>query len=1662
METLRVLGLLMHKNYLIRKRQWKMSVFGEFLVPVGLIILIWAIRNLTAVPSVKIDTPKYYDSISRDSIINQQNFRVKTILYAPENYFTKKFMTELTTNCLPMSEYEKVTIKGFDTEEKLLLEYQINSTIFNELIAIIMDNNVGDNSNDFHYKFRTKFPANPFNDLFNIFNRDMYRYFMKFNILIYQTCMDETFIKIKSKSTELNQNFSIQRVPDPPHVKPDLADNIFRQLLAALAVVSLMIPLLIETAKASNEKFLGVNILMSMNGVSDRLNLFSWLLSGLIFMSVSCIIPSIIFLVFSFGHAVPFLYYGNIFIIWLVWTLHVAHLLSMGIHLSGYFSKRQFIMFGLLIMIVGSMSLQTYGLTEKSFPIVPYLGIIFPNLLLYRAIGEINYYETIAEGINWSNLFNVGNSAYKFGGSIGMIMILTILGTVLHFSLAVYLYAVNPGKYGVKKDLLYFLQCNKKNHEEDVEKYEIHKGDDKLFESVPNGVYTAGIQIRNLKKTYNIGLFNKTKINALKGISLDLFKGQITALLGHNGAGKTTMMSILTGMMSSSEGSVFVNSKNIKSNFRDIMNDMGLCTQENMVFPLLTVREQLIFFAKLKGKTNNKVAIEETVNVFLKKLNLYEKRNVLPEKLSGGQKRRVCLGMALVGDPSILILDEPTSGLDPESRRVIWDILLKMRGRKTILISTHDMEEADILGDRVAIMHTGQLRSYGTSMFLKKSMGENNLEITLSVEPCCDAEKIKNELGRNGKITNTDGSKIQLNIPDSDELPDALDKLERMKKDLGISGLSVSLISLEQVFLKVTQDDDGSEKSIGPFESLVYKLKGTNLLLQAINALIYKKIIYTWKNLSTIFIMILLVFFGLMSISLVLRETSVLSPEEKITPIRLDMYFEPKTFYSNNFKDYAEKYKELSHDMGGTSTPIEEKSLNEGLMKLIKTNFQYYNNHLIAAAGFDKTSNGTLSVNAFYSNNPFYSLPISVNMLSNTLAKTRLGNDVSISFSLQPLPSSTKLYQDNTMLNGFTTSVIFVFLFFPTLALFVIHPLRESSTGVKHLQKMTGVSYFSYWGTILLLDFIVFLVLVGLIIGGFIAMDLILDIRIFQQKEILILFMSLILFGVNTLPLVYSFSFLNIESSSAVRIITYIPLAFVSVELVMMIVNIYLDAYRAVQIIRPIQKGLFLLVPYVSFFHNQISFFITAQTNARCKRMPNEFYDESCRSSPRFDICCMLGCYDGKCERPVDYFSDFDKDVTLEESLVYLALTPLLYFAILAVLEYNVVGTLIKKYKKLEPVIDPTDEQVQAEKNAISQKIFALTRQNIDMAHKDIATNVSHLTIEEFSSNLSRTADQTFLVYELRKRYGNVQAVEDVSFGVRKRECFGLLGVNGAGKSTTFRMMTGGEIPDVGIMFLDDKDYVKNKTYFLSQMGYCPQNDALITSLNAYDHLRLFARLRGIPSYQVEKEVATWIKRLNLNACAKQPSGTYSGGNKRRLNIAIALIGLPSLVLLDEPTTGVDPGARRSLWNVIQSCQASGQAVVLTSHSMEECEALCNRLSIMVGGKLVCIGPSQELKQRFGAGYDVQVKINPGKSQLQIVEIKREITQALQCQLVDENSGYLMYHIASCDITWRRMYDIMYEIKNKYDCIEDFSVLSSTLEQLFLLFARAATQPTKR
>ncbi|KAL3172908.1 hypothetical protein MRX96_012652 [Rhipicephalus microplus] len=216
---------------------------------------------------------------------------------------------------------------------------------------------------------------------------------------------------------------------------------------------------------------------------------------------------------------------------------------------------------------------------------------------------------------------------------------------------------------------------------------------------------------------------------------------------------------------------------------------------------------------------------------------------------------------------------------------------------------------------------------------------------------------------------------------------------------------------------------------------------------------------------------------------------------------------------------------------------------------------------------------------------------------------------------------------------------------------------------------------------------------------------------------------------------------------------------------------------------------------------------------------------------------------------------------------------------------------------------------------------------------------------------LAGQADDSILkVVNLTKVYraGQHPAVNHLCVGVRAGECFGLLGVNGAGKTTTFKMLTGNTEVTEGNAFISSYSIRTQIDLARQNIGYCPQFDALDPLLTGWEHLEFYARLRGIPEKYVQK-VADWgIRKLGLHRYAHRCAGTYSGGNKRKLNTAIALVGDPPLVFLDEPTTGMDPKARRFLWDCILDVVRDGRSVILTSHSMEECEALCSRLAIML------------------------------------------------------------------------------------------------------------------
>ena len=142
----------------------------------------------------------------------------------------------------------------------------------------------------------------------------------------------------------------------------------------------------------------------------------------------------------------------------------------------------------------------------------------------------------------------------------------------------------------------------------------------------------------------------------------------------------------------------------------------------------------------------------------------------------------------------------------------------------------------------------------------------------------------------------------------------------------------------------------------------------------------------------------------------------------------------------------------------------------------------------------------------------------------------------------------------------------------------------------------------------------------------------------------------------------------------------------------------------------------------------------------------------------------------------------------------------------------------------------------------------------------------------------------------------------------------------------------------------------------------------------------MFARLRGIPEKDISRIVSWTLRHMQLDTWADRETRSYSGGNKRKLSVSITLLGNPPIIFLDEPTTGMDPKARRFLWNQITAIVHSGRSVVLTSHSMEECEALCTRLGIMVDGQFRCLGSPQHLRSKYGSGYTLIVKVLYAKS----------------------------------------------------------------------------------
>lgn len=290
--------------------------------------------------------------------------------------------------------------------------------------------------------------------------------------------------------------------------------------------------------------------------------------------------------------------------------------------------------------------------------------------------------------------------------------------------LGLYFDQVIPSQFGVAKPWNFLCKSKKKTIRISDDKQKLIDSESqnqniRNFEQVSDALKKQEptgecLKIRGLVKQFG-------PKRAVDGTNMTMYNGQIFALLGHNGAGKTTTISMLTGLIEPTEGRAEVNGLDIFNDMALVRKDLGVCPQHDVLFEFLTPEDHLRLFAGFKGTPAHK--IEEQVTKMLEDIDLTVQKDQLAKTLSGGQKRKLSVAIALIGDSKVVMLDEPTSGMDTSARRRLWDMLKRNKQGRIIILTTHYMDEADILGDRIAIMAEGKVVCTGSSLFLKKRYG---------------------------------------------------------------------------------------------------------------------------------------------------------------------------------------------------------------------------------------------------------------------------------------------------------------------------------------------------------------------------------------------------------------------------------------------------------------------------------------------------------------------------------------------------------------------------------------------------------------------------------------------------------------------------------------------------------------------------------------------------------------------------------------------------------------------------------------------------------------------------------------------------------------------------------------------------------------------------
>ncbi|SPP76445.1 retinal-specific phospholipid-transporting ATPase ABCA4 [Drosophila guanche] len=1380
-------------------------------------------------------------------------------------------------------------------------------------------------------------------------------------------------------------------------------------------------PFTMDVKDIVQEKELQLKEMLNIFDVSNYLQWLAWYVKSMIVLFMVSLIITILWTAIN----MPAFRGGNPFAdmavlphtdwsVFLFYLLVCSHcLICFGFLVSSFCARSGWCAIIAVLLFLAS-SLPNFVIDKDSTgTVVNILCSIFVVSAMNMVMDRIVIWEKERLGLQWSNLFKT--SWLHDSISVGAILMIMLLISLISILICLYMEQVRPGEFGTPQP--WYFPCTKRfwcpakymrgvlsppglfpvrpsDEERPLDRSSPPKHS-KFVDANARGK-TSGVQIKNLSKSFG-------KRQVVAGLTFDLFENEIMVLLGHNGAGKTTTIQMLTGTIQPSSGTAIINGYDIQTDRLQARRSLSICPQKNIFFDGLSVASHLQFYSRLRGL--KAAAVKQEVDKYIQKLGLKAKARSSAKSLSGGTQRRLALACALCGNVKVLFCDEPSSGLDPNSRHELWKLLLDEKQGRTILLTTHQMDEGEVLADRIAIVSDGRLRCLGTLAFLKKQ-NETSYLLTCEKGPNCNVSRLTQLIAShvpNTRPHSNIGSDVSYRLPHRvmGSLGSLFNDLEQQKEQLDVVGFGLSSTSLADIFMSHGAEDlggSGGRTSGGGSNEQSQRQnqeqnRYQNFCLRYLGqweAMLLKKMLYIYDK-KWIFLALLLLPI-VIAIIVLIREPSEGSMLKRL-PITLADYKSDdvkiilqSTSNTGPARDMANAYQELVQQYG--SVERTSQNIEEYIGKGQETPERIYEmkRSLIAAATFDQETIAWVRMRVF-----LHSAPLSLNLVFNAMAKTMVGPNASIEVTNAPYQGKNS--QRERMMSLIMAICVMLYLAI-VLGMFGMLVAQEKVTQTRMQQQVSGVNMATYWLSHYLTDLALYFVL-----------SLALLLAVHELCHPLEMLLILMVIGVAVLPLTYMMVGLFKDSGTAVVIMINLNIVcgvFLGFLLALTFPMIPIGAkkeFMAICYLYPVITG----------------YFAVANCFARFQK------GQSADLRENYKMYCTPGF-----TLQIDFCSSLNLLDWVE--VRYLLICGFIYMLILIFAEYI---TMLWY--------------------GIKQILCRCCRPNVKSNDGDVAAVAER--IKEMSGEDRNK--HALVLNRVSKRYLLMSAVRGISFAVKPGVCFGLLGANGAGKTTTFKMIVGDIGMTTGSIHVRGCSLMVRPTAARKQIGYCPQHDTLFDFCTGRQTLRIFLLLRGTRRELLKKAIEKLASDFGFFVHLDHKVKDYSGGTKRKLNAAVASEGL-SLICLDEPSSGVDPASRRHVWNVLSSLRDEGKAVMLSSHSMEEVEALCTQLAIMADGQIHCLGSQQRIKNKFA--QCLVLKLHVETSPESMVHTVQKVKSQMEADyptssLEEEFGGRLTYHIPTDKLRWSRVFSYIERNRSPWK-LADYSLTQPSLEDVLLDIAK--------